>query len=84
MSGAIIFNMINANGMETNAAVFVGENAANGWDSHNKNQLEIGMNFTAFGAYNAFTNNINLLSDNDLIDTLISDSDFESSLNNQI
>jgi hypothetical protein len=73
----IVFNMINANGLETNAGIFVGENSANGWDSHNKNQESIGIIFSAFGAFNSFPNNFNLIHDNDVVDTIINDQDIE-------
>lgn len=73
MPGNIIFNGIYVNAQATNAAVFVGENAAPGWDSHNKNQMSIGMNFNAFGGGGTFSGNLNLLSDNDYLDTLIWD-----------
>ncbi|UFJ41541.1 hypothetical protein LOK74_03130 [Brevibacillus humidisoli] len=73
MAGVVIFNMINVNGMETNAAVFVGENSASGWDSHNKNQLAVGMNFSAFGAFNSVIGNLYFINDNDVFDTIIKD-----------
>jgi hypothetical protein len=77
----IIFNMINANGMETNSAIFVGENSANGWDTHNKNQGANEFIFSAFGAFNSFPGNLNLIIDNDIIDTVIHDQDIEGGKN---
>jgi hypothetical protein len=77
MPGAIVFNSINANGMETNAAIFVGENVAHGWDSNNKNQLAVGMLFTSFGAFAAFPYSYNVIFDNDFFDTIINDTDIE-------
>ncbi|MDQ0214877.1 hypothetical protein J2S13_001274 [Oikeobacillus pervagus] len=75
MPSTIIFNTIAANGMETNAAIFVGENSASGWDSNNKNQTSIGF---IFGVGNAFPYNFNLLYDNDYLDTPIVDNDVEN------
>ncbi len=77
----IVFNTIVANGMETNAAIFIGENGATGWDSNNKNQLGLGM---IFGAYNVFPSNLIAIYDNDLYDTPIWDSDIEPSASVQI
>lgn len=73
MAGAIIFNSIFVNAQETNAAIFIGETSAPGWDSHNKKQMSIGMIFNAFGGGQNNSGNLNLLSDNDLFDTLIQD-----------
>lgn len=73
MPGTVIFNTINVNGMETNAAVFVGENSASGWDSHNKNQTAAGFLFSGFGSLNALPWNLYIISDNDGLDTLILD-----------
>ncbi|GAA3405901.1 hypothetical protein ACFFNY_26130 [Paenibacillus hodogayensis] len=73
MPGTIIFNGIYVNAQETNAAVFVGETAAPGWDSHNKNQYSIGSITNGFGGGSTFAANLNLLSDNDFLDTLIFD-----------
>ncbi|PYI55452.1 hypothetical protein [Paenibacillus flagellatus] len=73
MPGTIIFNGIYVNAQATNAAVFIGEAAAPGWDSHNKNQMSIGTIFNAFGGGGPIAGNLNLLSDNDFLDTLILD-----------
>ncbi|WKA48417.1 hypothetical protein QWV57_05490 [Geobacillus zalihae] len=81
MPSSIIFNTIAANGMETNAAIMVGENVANGWDSNNKNQTSIGF---VFGTANAFPYNFNVMYDNDYIDTPIFDNDLEPTLSSQI
>lgn len=73
MAGTIVFNAIYINAQETNGAVFIGETVANGWDSHNKNQMSIGKLFGAyFNSENIF-GNWNVLSDNDVIDTYIQD-----------
>jgi hypothetical protein len=76
MAGGIIFNSININGQETNTGVFVGENAANNWESHNKNQTSLGF---IFGSYLTFPYNYNFISDNDFVDTPINDQDYEIS-----
>jgi hypothetical protein len=73
MPNAIIFNCINVNTNKTNAGIFVGETSAPGWDSHNKNQGSISMITTAYASGAYFPGNLNLLSDNDFIDTAIQD-----------
>lgn len=73
----IIFNSINVNAQKTNTGVFVGNSAASGWDSHNKNLLSAGMIFNAFGGFNHLAGNLFLLSDNDFLDTFIVDGDLE-------
>jgi hypothetical protein len=70
---AIIFNSINVNTYRTNAGIFVGEISAPGWDSHNKNQYSIGFINAAFASGSYFPGNLNVLSDNDFIDTAIQD-----------
>jgi hypothetical protein len=77
MAGAgpvFVFNTIFVNGQETNAAILVGQNNAANWVTHNKNQVSIGF---VFGAFNAFPNNIEIINDQDFIDTPINDSDVE-------
>jgi hypothetical protein len=69
-----VFNTIVANGLETNGAILVGQNNAANWVTHNKNQVIIGF---VFGVYNTFPSNVNILNDQDLIDTPINDSDVE-------
>jgi hypothetical protein len=81
MPGGIVFNSIVANGMETNAAIFIGQNGATGWDSNNKNQMGVGM---VFGAYNAFPTNLIAVYDSDIFDTAVNDSDLGSSVSKQI
>lgn len=61
--------------MSTNAAVFIGDNAASGWDSNNKNQNSIGP---VTGAANVFTAILTLMNDNDVLDTPIVDNDIET------
>jgi hypothetical protein len=73
MAESIVFNTIVANGMETNVGIFVGQNSANNWVSHNKSQGSI---LSVIGFYNTLPHNINILNDNDGIDTPISDNDY--------
>lgn len=73
MPGTIIFNGIYVNAQSSNGGVFVGETSAPGWDSHNKNQMSVGTVFNAFGGGFQLSGNLNLLSDNDFLDTLILD-----------
>ena len=72
MPDLIIFNCIAVNSLNTSAAVFVGDNSAPSWDANNKSSNSIN---TVAGAGNVFTANITLLSDNDVLDTPIVDSD---------
>lgn len=76
MPDLIIFNCIAANSLRTNAGIFVGDNAASSWDTNNKNQQSIG---TVNGAGNLFTANLNLMNDNDVLDTPIIDNDVDIS-----
>jgi hypothetical protein len=84
MAGTIIFNGIYINAQETNAGVFVGQSTASGWDSHNKNQMSVGMIFNGYGSSSLFPGNLFLLSDNDFIDTAITDTDVEGGPTSQI
>jgi hypothetical protein len=79
----IIFNGIYINTQETNAGVFIGSTTASGWDSHNKNQLSV-QTFNAFGGGTAIPGNLFLLSDNDFIDTAITDADVEGGPTTQV
>jgi hypothetical protein len=73
MTETVVFNTIMANGMETNAGIFVGQNTAPHWTTHNKTQ---GAASTVIGFYNTLPHNINILHDNDVIDTPIHDTDY--------
>jgi hypothetical protein len=84
MAGTIIFNSINVNAQETNAGIFIGEISAAGWDSHNKNQMSVGMLFSAYVGGVSLPGNLFLLSDNDYLDTLITDPDREGGPTTQI
>lgn len=81
MPDLIIFNCIAVNGMQTNAGIMVGDNVASGWDSSNKNQMSTGL---VFGAGNLFPGNVGIITDNDLVDTPIVDSNVQPQKNTQI
>ncbi|MGG1369924.1 hypothetical protein ABE322_29710 [Priestia megaterium] len=81
MPNSIIFNTIAVNAQETNAGLFIGQNNANGWDSHNKNIFSIGL---ILGAFNTFPANYNFILDNDFIDTPIQANELNPSPANQV
>lgn len=81
MPDLIIFNCIAVNGMQTNAGLMVGDNVASGWDSNNKNQMSSGL---IFGAANLFPANVSIITDNDLIDIPIVDSNIQPQRNTQV
>lgn len=72
MPDLIIFNCIAVNSLNSSAGVFIGDNSAPSWDANNKSSNSIN---TVVGAGNLFTANMTLLTDNDLVDTPIVDSD---------
>lgn len=84
MAGTIIFNSIFVNSQRNNTGIFIGETAALGWDSHNKNQSSSGNVSNAFGGFSNQPGNLYLLSDNDVFDTFIADPDFEGGPTTQI
>lgn len=73
MAGTIVFNGIFVNAQYKNTGVFVGETVANGWESHNKNQRSIGSFINGFGSGSNVAGNLNLILDNDIVDTAIFD-----------
>jgi hypothetical protein len=73
LTETVVFNTIVANGMETNAGIFVGQNSASNWTTHNKTQGSI---LSVIGFYNTLPNNMNILNDNDGVDTPITDNDY--------
>lgn len=84
MAGTIIFNSINVNGLQTNSAVFVGETSAPSWSSHNKKQASTMTTLAAFGGNNLYPGNLYLLSDNDIVDTVINDNDIQNTASKQV
>lgn len=72
MPDLIIFNCIAVNSINTGAGVFIGDNAASSWDANNKSSSSL---YLVAGAGNLFTANMTLITDNDVIDTPIVDSD---------
>ncbi len=75
MAISIVFNMINVNSINTDAAISIGENNLGGWDTHSKNNYGNG----SFYGNTFNTVNFNLLSDHDLIDSPINDQDIKPS-----
>jgi hypothetical protein len=73
MGESIVFNTIAANVIEQNAGIFIGQNSANNWVSHNKIQGSI---LGVVGFNNSLPHNINILNDNDVYDTCINDNDY--------
>lgn len=66
------FDRIVVNAMETNSGVFVGTNLQYSWSSHSKTNASItGIS----GQNHEITSNINVIYDNDMIDTPIDDRD---------
>jgi hypothetical protein len=72
MPDLIIFNCIAVNSLNTGTGIFIGDNAASSWDANNKSTNSIS---TVTGAGNVITANLSLISDNDVVDTPIIDSD---------
>lgn len=66
------FDRIAVNAMEKNSGVFVGTNLQYGWSSHNKTNASIAF---VSGDGNAIEGNVNVIYDNDIIDTPIDDRD---------
>ena len=66
------FDRIVVNSIQTNAGVFVGTNLQYGWSSHSKSNASIS---DIYGDGNEFRQNVNVLCDNDVIDTPIDDRD---------
>ncbi|MGG1550876.1 MULTISPECIES: spore germination protein [Paenibacillus] len=81
MPTSIVFNMINVNSQHRNATVGIGENAQSSWDSHSKNNFGTGE---FIGGPSFQVNVINVLNDNDFIDSPIYDEDFKPALTNQV
>lgn len=70
---AINFDSIDAIAVTGNSSIAIGENSQNGCDSHNKTNSGNG----SFVGSTLAQGNINLLVDNDLIDSPINDQDFK-------
>lgn len=68
----IHFDRIMVNAMDTNSGIFVGTNLQYGWSSHSKSNTNVhGIS----GDGNVLSSNVNVLYDNDHIDTQIDDRD---------
>lgn len=68
----IEFNNINVNSIESSSGVFIGPNVQWGWSSHMKRMNGFG---TVTGMLNRISHSVNVIYDNDLIDTPIDDRD---------
>ncbi|MBD0379818.1 spore germination protein [Paenibacillus sedimenti] len=79
MPSSIVFNMINVNSLNTNANIGIGENAQSSWDSHSKTNVGTGENIGVV----CTANMVNIIYDNDFIDSPINDQDFKPAVTNQ-
>jgi hypothetical protein len=71
MKLSILFNKVNVNTIDTASGIFFGTNCANGWSSHSKNNYGFGT-----ASDNSYIDkNINVIYDNDMIDSPIDDRD---------
>ncbi|MDC3417389.1 hypothetical protein [Aquibacillus salsiterrae] len=68
MRKTILFNSIDITITESNSAVFIGKNKNGYWDANNKNLSSLG---TITGVENKYADNVNIIKDNDFIDTPI-------------
>ena len=73
---AINFDSIDAITVTSNSSISIGENCQNGWDSHSK----INFGNGSFIGSTLAEGNVNLLVDNDLVDSPINDQDFKPSV----
>jgi hypothetical protein len=78
MAETVVFHSIAVNALEDNSGIFVGDNVADGWASHSKTQG--GIN-SIIGFYNRVSRNLNIVQDQDLLDTQINDIDYRGSTN---
>jgi hypothetical protein len=62
------FDNINVNAIDTNAGIFIGTNGQNNWSSNNNTKSGFG---SLFGKFNLVSKNINIVKDDDVIDTPI-------------
>lgn len=79
MSVNITFLALNVNGQYRNSAVAIGESTQTAWSAHAKRNYGNGMIF----GWNNSANMLNTISDNDPIDTPITDLDAIRSFQNQ-
>lgn len=64
----IVFHSININSVQSNSGVFTGSNLQSYWSTHSKENSALG---TVTGFYNTIHQNVNVVYDNDHIDTPI-------------
>lgn len=65
------FDRIVVNTIGPNSGIFVGTNLQYGWSSHNKTNAS----FSGLGDHSEVSRNVNVIYDNDMIDTPIDDRD---------
>ncbi|WJH34751.1 spore germination protein [Paenibacillus aurantius] len=68
----IDLNNINVNSIDRSSGIFIGPNTQWGWSAHSKSLAGFG---TINGMFNRCSHNLNVVYDNDLIDTPIDDRD---------
>ncbi|UII56447.1 hypothetical protein LS684_02875 [Cytobacillus spongiae] len=68
MPFSIVLNQINANNISENATISTGQNNQADWSWQGKNNIAAGLNVGLI----FITNNVNIISDNDVIDTPVS------------
>jgi hypothetical protein len=73
MPAFILFGSINANALDTQSIVGVGENSQNAWNSHSKNVFGNGI---WYGLVNS-QGNIQFVTDTSVINTPIIEQDFK-------
>jgi hypothetical protein len=73
LSETVVFNTIVANGMETNKGIFVGQNSASNWVTHNKNQ-GLGVSIPSL-SFNIFILLGNVLK-KPMTESMVSDNDY--------
>ena len=72
MPDLIIFNCIAVNNLNKASGVFIGDNAASSWDANSKTTSSI---CAVVGAANVLSANMTLITDSDVVDTPILDTD---------
>jgi hypothetical protein len=66
------FDQINVNAIENAAGIFIGTNTQLSWESNSKSNLALGR---ISGKFNRLHHNVNVVYDNDFLDTYINDRD---------
>jgi hypothetical protein len=66
------FDQINVNAIDSASGIFVGTNTQLGWESIGKSNVALGH---VSGDFNRLHHNMNIIYDNDFLDTYINDRD---------